>query len=206
MPNGQCLQFRVEKVPGDGDCGFHVIGIPRKEAADALIEHLDDEVIRGMIGSEIRSMLMDGMLPDAVLDDTIREVLKKRTELEGQIHKLSEAKKSPRALQEQLEALEVAVVMPWCSLKGSCERFVYSYIRDSQKDGYLQTAVRHGGEAHTTLDALARIYKFQAAIWQPDEEEVTFVGWVNKDADGELVHMLHDGHVHFDLLRVVLGG
>lgn len=43
LPGGEVLQFVVERVPGNGDCGFTVIGIPRDEAADKLFEHLNDD-------------------------------------------------------------------------------------------------------------------------------------------------------------------
>lgn len=63
------------------------------------------------------------------------------------------------------------------------------------------------GRAHTTLDALARIYGFRAGIWQRTDDiaSLKFVGWVNSEVhDGETVHMLHnEGGVHFDKLLVV---
>lgn len=38
--DGQLLQFRVIRTPGDGDCGCTVSGIPREEAADASLKLL----------------------------------------------------------------------------------------------------------------------------------------------------------------------
>lgn len=100
-------------------------------------------------------------------------------------------------------------IKDWCETKETCVRFVEGYVRRAEKDGYLQTAVRELGEAWTTLDALAVLFNFQACIWQPnaqDERHMDLVGWVNRGGDGgdrEMVHMLHDGDVHFDEMIVV---
>ncbi len=210
MPDGPVVQFRMERVLGDGDCGFTVIGIPREEAADALEKNLDNEDIRKMIGMEIRSMLMDGVdeklgLPVSVLDDAIRQLLHEHVETQTKIDEDARAGHINKKLEDDLAALEKEIAS-WCEDKETCERFISTYIRNAENDGYLQTAVREIGTAYTTLDALARIYDFRAAIWQRDKEDVSqvrFIGWINKESVGKTVHMLHDGRVHLDLL--VLG-
>ena len=206
LPNGTVLRFKVEKVPGNGDCGFTVIGIPRDEAADALLEHLDDGEIRNMIGMEIQSMLRDDQdgahgLPDAVLDEAISQLLQVRIDLQTKIDAATRGKKSTKKLDKNLHAVEEEI-SKWCRDKDACERFINSYLRNAEKEGYLQTAVREIGSAYTSLDALARIYGFCVGIWQPDEDgsQVKFIGWINEQGDGETVHMLHDGGVHFDAL------
>jgi len=81
----QPFQFRVNKVSGDGDCGFHVIGIPRVEAADCLLEHFDDETIRNM-GYEIKSMIRvegEDTLPICVRDEDCERLVKERESLES---------------------------------------------------------------------------------------------------------------------------
>jgi hypothetical protein len=212
LPDGTVLRFKVAPVPPNGDCGFTVLGIPREEAADTLLEHLGDAEIRGVIGMELQSMLRDDVdsangPPAAVLDEAIRHLLKERIALQTQIDDTMRRKKSPKKLEADLAAVEERIAQ-WCRDKGTCERFVRSYIRNAEKDGYLQTAVREIGSAHTSLDALARIFQFQAGIWQRvdgDDKKLKFLGWVNSElCDGETVHMLHDdAALHFDKLLVV---
>ena len=96
-----------------------------------------------------------------------------------------------------------AEIVGWCQSQDVCERFVEAYVRRQEKDdGYLQSCSRELG---STLDALAIVFNFQACIWQADPEDaskVNFVGWVNRagadDDAREIVHMRHDGRVHFD--------
>ncbi len=76
--DGVAVSFRVVPVPGDGDCGYTVVGVSREDAANALLEHLHDGEIRRMIGMEIRSMLLDDALPLSVRDAVIDRLLKER--------------------------------------------------------------------------------------------------------------------------------
>lgn len=164
-----------------------------------------------MIGMEIQSMLRDDVdgengPPAAVLDEAIRHLLKEQIALQTRIDEAVRGKKSAKKLEAKLAAVEEQIVQWGCD-KDTCEHFVQSYVRNADKDGYLQTAVREIGRAHTTLDALARIFGFRAGIWQHTDDIaiLKFVGWVNSEVhDGETVHMLHNGGgVHFDKLLVV---
>lgn len=214
LPDGTVLHFKVEKVAGDGDCGYSVIGIPREEAAVALLARLDDEEIRGMIGMECRSMLQDDIegedgLPESVLDDAIRRFLKNRISVQTQIDVAQREKKSTKKLIAELAEVEKRISQ-WCCSRDTCERFVKSYILNAEKDGYLQTAVWENNihserSLRTSFDALARIYGFRAGIWQCYEENgsLKFIGWVNEHSKGETVHMLHDRVVHYDRLVIV---
>ncbi len=123
------VTFRVVRVPGDGDCGYAVIGVPREDAANALLDHLDDE-IRAMIGMEIRSMLMDeDALPRSVRDLHIDLLLKERVEAQLELD-AAEWKRGSNAHREvplieihhQVVQLEEPV----------CERFVDSQRREGR--------------------------------------------------------------------------
>ena len=211
LPDGTILRFIVEEVPRDGDCGFTVIRIPRDQAANALLKNLHRSETCAMIGMEIQSMLQDGVddplgPPAVVLDDKIRRLLKKKVDLHLRVDDCVRNAKSTDKFKADLEAVETKIVQ-WCCSKETCLRFVNSYIRDAHNDGYLQTAVQEIGTAFTSFDALARIYRFRAAVWQrkrQSEEDrfLRFVGWVNEEEQGgETIHMMHDGRVHFDRLR-----
>ncbi len=181
------------------------IGVPREDAANALLEYLRDEEIRVMIGMEIRSMLMDeDALPPSVRDATIEQLLRERIEAQNELDacRRGEWSRSSNARRE-VPLIEIAIA-EWCVSVAVCERFVESYIRNKEgRGGYLQTAVREvGGPASTSLDALAKIFDFQACVWQRDDDSrVKCIGRVNGgDAARQMIHMLHDGRVHFDRL------
>ncbi len=205
---GVDVQFRVERVPGDGDCGYTVIGVLRDDAANALLKHLGDEQVRTMIGMEIQSMLMDeNALPASVRDATIEQLLSERIDAQTAID-LARIQGAPIGPdEEELAAFDV-VIFEWCRSVAVCTRFVESYIRNAAKDGYLQAAV-HEVDARTSLDALARICDFQVCIWQRDGENagrIKCIRWINRivedGAARNTIHMLHDGHAHFDRLVV----
>jgi hypothetical protein len=96
---------------------FTVLGIPREEAADALLElHLSDKEIRGMIGMETQSMLCDDIdsavgPPAAVLDKAIRHLLKERIVLQTQLDDTVRGKKKDaKKLEADLAAVEEQIV------------------------------------------------------------------------------------------------
>ncbi len=99
--------------------------------------------------------------------------------------------KSGSNADREVPLIEIAIT-EWCNSEVACERFVNAEI---------------GGPAWTSLDALARIYEFQACVWHVQrggyKRQVYWVGQSPR-MGREAMHMLHNGRNHFDRLVLVL--
>ncbi len=106
------------------------------------MEHLHDGEICALIGMEIRSMLMDNAIPGSVRNVSV--LLWERIEVQTRIDVVR--REGALAGEQELAALDV-VILEWCRSEAVCERFVESYVRDAEKDGYLHFStgdVSHG--------------------------------------------------------------
>ena len=71
--------------------------------------------------------------------------------------------------------------------------------------GRREALVWRLNQFHCAVECECVIF-FKQRQWQPDEDDdsqVRFVGWVNKGGDGETVHMLYNGGVHFDRMLAI---
>lgn len=57
------IAFYRYLMPKDGDCGYHVLGIPRTIVVKQLYDNVGDLEIRAMVGAEIEASLQVGDLP-----------------------------------------------------------------------------------------------------------------------------------------------
>ena len=56
--------FQEKGVPGDGDCGFHCLGISRETIVNMLLAQAEDMEIRRILSPEIREAIVNGHLQD----------------------------------------------------------------------------------------------------------------------------------------------
>lgn len=94
FPDGiQALNFIEHPVIGDGDCGFHALGITRQQLVEVLLPLKDSNIDRHTITPEIRYTLLSDDIPEKI-KPPIWHSLKNNYQTSWNIleHKMSELK------------------------------------------------------------------------------------------------------------------
>lgn len=98
---GANTEFFVYRMPGDGDCGYHALGVSRTEATKLLLDHAGDPSIRDLVAPEIERAVANNDVP-ALLHDPLCSTFHKtreeyktlKTILDGIVHKIKETEMS----------------------------------------------------------------------------------------------------------------
>lgn len=83
--NNQATRVRIINVKHDGNCGYYSLGLTREQAAELLRKGLDSEEkehVISLIAPEIAHRVVSNTLPDNMMKDSIRNILKKKDLIE----------------------------------------------------------------------------------------------------------------------------
>lgn len=173
-------------MPGEGECGYHALGIPRAEVAKKFLEHSDKEIFREMVQDDIftnRFFLPDAMRQEPEVNEFFK-LVDQQLELDRQ---------NAKDVHGIKDALKKA-----CKTKPVFEAYVKHYI------GKKGNALTFAEQGNSCLDVIAILFNLNIKVWLRHEYEPHLVlGQQCGSLKGRLVNMLFQGDVdggHFDLL------
>lgn len=177
--------FVEERIVGDGDCGFHALGITRKETIKHLLSLSHDPAVRAMAAPEIRGRLHMALL--AKYDEN------SHIELSAAIKEKLMRYRSLRTGSDEADALldEIA------SEKEVFEAYIAEYY---DKGGFL---VIPDPETTGILDIIADWKKIDIYIWKKRNDQTLYLHGIAKPSHGASQKSYHLYHrsAHFNRLR-----
>jgi len=219
------INFIEHPVVGDGDCGFHVLGITRHRLVEILLPLQDSAEAREALAPEIRFALLSNDIPDS-----IKPVLWRET------------KQNYQAIWEDLELVMSKVKShidePYPGEFGLNERvgWLKEKTESDEEQIELTVALERFGKVNEEINTLCtstetfiryvNLYGipkmmwlgYQAALLWAQASDISLMIW-RKNADAadmltlmhsyqapeekNIIHMLHtSGFTHFNLLEV----
>ncbi|OJW53854.1 MAG: hypothetical protein BGO67_07105 [Alphaproteobacteria bacterium 41-28] len=139
---GVTQRLKLVKVPGDGNCGYGALEFAREKAAQELLEHLDDPIIRIMLGAEIEESLLVGLeIPFSIRTKTYQDLKNRQRELEQprreKVTKLNDLLKRPEGDRWHQERLLKEYLAPEVPLSESICLLMQSLIELALKEEKL---------------------------------------------------------------------
>ncbi len=222
----QALEFIEHPVIGDGDCGFHALGITRQQLVSVLLPLETDNNIRRTLASEIRYTLLSDDIVDNIkprkwlnikdnyqtswdtlenkmseLKVNIEDPYPSELELNERVIWLKE-KIDDAVEQEELVATFTAFnknnqyVNEFCELPEAFVSYISLYLIPKTLWLGYQTALLWAQASQTSL-----------TIWRHTtntDNTLSLVHYYNAPEERNIIHLLHtSGFTHFNLLEQI---
>jgi hypothetical protein len=225
LPNAvEAITFEEHEVARDGSCGFHTLGVSRKEVVDLLLPYATNQEIRKELAPEIINALGGNDIGSAatetsrilykryaeclalipLLEQEANNLIRK-TELNAPLRGLVNLvfyfkQQNNKEYAEMLNRLEM-------QLKNdrNCEQEMHQYTcSQAAYTAYVHSLGKMAWLGYKSAKLIARLKSINLYIWTLSTKEL---GWLElrdyniSPNNSNIIHMLHtSGFTHFNLL------